>query len=104
MIATLAAFLNVVGIIAFAITGAMVASRKQMDIAGFVLLAVVTGIGGGTLRDLLIGVSPVGWVTDPTGMLLCVAVACVAFFTAHLVQSRVAVVVWCDALGLASRL
>ncbi len=47
----------------FAITGALVASRKQMDIVGFLWLGVVTGIGGGTVRDLLI-LAPVFWVRD----------------------------------------
>jgi len=42
-------------VIVFAISGALVASRKQMDIVGFVLLGTVTGIGGGTLRDVLLG-------------------------------------------------
>ena len=48
----------------FAVTGALVASRKQMDIVGFLWLGVVTGVGGGTVRDLLIG-EPVFWVRDP---------------------------------------
>jgi uncharacterized membrane protein YeiH len=47
--------LDWLGIIVFAITGSLVASRKQMDIVGFTLLGVVTGIGGGTLQDLLLG-------------------------------------------------
>ena len=43
------------GVAVFAVTGALVASRKQMDIFGFALLATVTGIGGGSVRDLLLG-------------------------------------------------
>ena len=52
---TAVAFLDWFGVIVFAISGALVASRKQMDIVGFVLLGTVTGIGGGTLRDVLLG-------------------------------------------------
>jgi uncharacterized membrane protein YeiH len=52
---TAVAFLDWSGVIVFAISGALVASRKQMDIVGFVLLGTVTGIGGGTLRDVLLG-------------------------------------------------
>ena len=52
---TAVAILDWSGVIVFAISGALVASRKQMDIVGFVLLGTVTGIGGGTLRDVLLG-------------------------------------------------
>ena len=54
-IATLITMLDLLGVGVFAVTGALVASRKQMDIVGFALLATVTGIGGGTLRDLVLG-------------------------------------------------
>jgi hypothetical protein len=59
-----AVMLDFFGVAAFAATGALVASRKEMDIVGFALLAAVTGIGGGTLRDLLLG-APVFWVAAP---------------------------------------
>src|SRR5829696_8825167 len=52
---TAAAALDWLDVIVFAVSGALVASRKQMDIVGFALLGTVTGIGGGTLRDLLLG-------------------------------------------------
>ena len=54
----------------FAVTGALVASRKQMDIVGFVWLGTVTGVGGGTLRDLLLG-EPVFWVSNATPVVVC---------------------------------
>jgi len=47
--------LDLASVVVFAITGALVASRKQMDIVGFLWLGVVTGVGGGTVRDLLLG-------------------------------------------------
>lgn len=46
-------------------TGALVASRKEMDIVGFALLGSVTGIGGGTIRDVLLGAEPAFWVKQP---------------------------------------
>ena len=46
------------GVAVFALTGALMAARKGMDPFGFALLATVTGIGGGTLRDLLLGIVP----------------------------------------------
>jgi uncharacterized membrane protein YeiH len=100
MIATLVAILDPFGVAVFAVTGALVASRKQMDIVGFALLATVTGIGGGTLRDLLLGFSPVFWVHQPVYVVICVAVAGIVFFTAHIPESRYRLLLWLDALGL----
>lgn len=98
---TAAALLDWLGLAVFAITGALVASRKQMDIVGFALLGTVTGIGGGTLRDLLLGLSPVFWVREPDTLVVCVIVSCAVFFTAHIPQSRYRLLLWFDAIGLA---
>lgn len=100
MLESLTAALDWLGLLAFATTGALVASRKQMDIVGFALLATVTGIGGGTLRDVLLGQLPVFWVDRPAYLLGCIAMACVLFFTAHVPQSRLRVLLWIDAIGL----
>lgn len=86
--------------VVFATTGALVASRKEMDILGFMWLGVITGIGGGTLRDLLLGV-PVFWVVDPTPVALCLIVAGLAHFTAHRVSSRYRLILYLDAFGMA---
>ena len=83
----------------FAVTGALVASRKQMDIVGFLWLGVVTGIGGGTVRDLLIS-APVFWVRDPSPVIACLAAAVAVYFTAHHLSSRYRAILWLDALGL----
>lgn len=98
---TAAAALDWLGVIVFAISGALVASRKQMDVVGFALLGTVTGIGGGTLRDLLLGQGPVFWVREPAYLVVCVIVSGVVFVTAHIPQSRYRVLLWFDALGLA---
>lgn len=95
------AILDWLGIIAFSFTGALVASRKQMDLVGFVLLGTVTGIGGGTVRDILLGADPIFWVHEPMYVAVCVLVAAVAFFTAYLAQSRYRLILWFDAVGLA---
>lgn len=96
-----AATLDWLGVIVFAISGALVASRKQMDVVGFALLGTVTGIGGGTLRDLLLGQGPVFWVREPAYLVVCVIVSSAVFVTAHIPQSRHRVLLWFDALGLA---
>ena len=93
--------LDWLGVIVFAMTGALVASRNQMDAVGFVLLGTVTGVGGGTIRDLLLDIHPIVWVEQPGYIVLCVAVSLIAFFTAHLVQSRYRWILWLDAIGLA---
>ena len=90
------------GVAVFAATGALAASRKQLDIIGFLFLASVTGIGGGTFRDLILGATPVFWVKDPGYILVCATVAVVVFFTAHLFESRWKVLLWLDAVGLAA--
>jgi uncharacterized membrane protein YeiH len=74
--------LDYAGVVVFAATGALAASRKQLDIIGFLFLASVTGIGGGTFRDLILGV-PVFWVENRTYVLICVLAALAVFFTAH---------------------
>ena len=56
MIQQLIHLLDWFGIFVFSATGALVASRKEMDLVGFALLGSVTGIGGGTIRDLILGV------------------------------------------------
>jgi len=84
----------------FAVTGALVASRKKLDIVGFMWLGVVTGVGGGTVRDLLLAV-PVFWVRDSTPVIACLVASIATYFAAHLVYSRYRVILWLDALGLA---
>jgi uncharacterized membrane protein YeiH len=61
---------DILGTIAFAISGVLVAMEKRLDIFGVGIIALVTAIGGGTLRDLLIGVAPVTWTTTPMYMYL----------------------------------
>ena len=96
------AVLDWLGVIVFAVSGALVASRKQMDIVGFALLGTVTGIGGGTLRDILLGQLPVFWVREPAYLIACVVVSGLVFLTAHIPQSRYRLLLWFDALGLAA--
>lgn len=101
MLAAVTLALDWLGVVAFALTGALVASRKEMDVVGFALLAVVTGIGGGTLRDLLLGSVPVFWVREPAYVVVCTVVALAAFPVVHRARSLYRPVLWFDALGLA---
>jgi uncharacterized membrane protein YeiH len=93
--------LDLIGVAVFAISGAMVASRKEMDIFGFAVMAAVTGIGGGTLRDLVLG-HPASWITSPYYLGVCLLAAVLVYFTAHVVQRRYVIVLWADAIGISA--
>ena len=93
-------FFDVLAAVVFAVSGALVASRKRMDVMGFMWLAVITGVGGGTVRDLILGV-PVFWVQNPVHVAVCLLTAVVMHFVAPLVESRYRALLWFDAFGLA---
>jgi uncharacterized membrane protein YeiH len=95
-------WLDLAGVAVFALSGVIVACRSRMDPFGMLVLAAVTGIGGGTLRDLVLGVRPVFWVTDTTYLwvvLATVVLASVGFRYIHRLTRIVLPVV--DAVGLA---
>jgi uncharacterized membrane protein YeiH len=58
--------LDIIGTLAFAMSGALTAMSKKLDPFGVFIIAFVTAVGGGTLRDVMIGRTPVGWMQDPT--------------------------------------
>lgn len=93
--------LDYAGVAVFAATGALAASRKELDIIGFVFFAAITGMGGGTVRDVVLN-SPVFWTLNPAYVLVCVGVAIVVFFTAPMLESRYRLLLWLDAVGLAA--
>ncbi len=97
-------YLNLFGTAVFAIGGALAAARKGMDLFGVVVAAVLTGIGGGTLRDLCLGLQPVNWVTDPTALEVAVIFGLLTFAYMRFTQfanipNRLLIVA--DAVGLA---
>ena len=94
-------FLDYFGIVVFAVSGALAAARARMDIVGFALLGIVTGIGGGTIRDVLLGRLPVFWIEHPQYIALCVLAAVATFFLVPVIASRLRLLLWADALGLA---
>lgn len=98
---TLLELLDYASVFVFALTGALVASRAQLDIAGFAFVASLTAVGGGTLRDVLLDRNPIFWVAEPAFIAVAVAAAALVFFTAHLFESRLRVLTWLDALALA---
>jgi uncharacterized membrane protein YeiH len=93
--------LDYLGVALFAATGALAASRKELDIVAFVFFAAFTGLGGGTLRDLLIG-QPVFWVANPHYVIVPTVMGLVVYVTAHLAESRYRLLLWADAVGLSA--
>ena len=92
------------GDVVFAVSGALVAARYRMDVFGYVLVGTITGIGGGTLRDLLLG-RVVWWTQAPFELLLCAGAALATYFLMPGVtddEARRRGIVWADALGLAA--
>ena len=87
------------GDVVFAISGSLMAARYKMDIIGFIMIGSITGIGGGTTRDLLLG-RTVWWTHDPTELILVVTVSIITFFfiTSDVMRNKGAI--WADALGL----
>ena len=91
---------DVLAAVVFAVSGALVASRKGLDVMAFMWFAVITGVGGGTVRDLILNV-PVFWVQNPIHVSACLMTAVLMHFVAPRVESRYKTLLWFDAFGLA---
>jgi len=92
--------LDYFGIAVFAISGALVAAERRLDFVTFIFFAVVTGVGGGTLRDLLIG-APVFWVRTNGTLLICIAAALLVWIGSRRRFAGQALL-WFDAAGMAA--
>ncbi|WP_319824790.1 trimeric intracellular cation channel family protein [Thalassovita sp.] len=98
---TLLAVLDYASVLVFALTGALAASRAQLDLVGFAFIASLTAVGGGTLRDLLLDRNPIFWIAQPSYLAVTASAALLVFFTAHLLESRYRALLWLDSLALA---
>ncbi len=93
-------FLDMAGIAVFALSGALLAAVKRQTLVTFVFFAVVTGVGGGTVRDLLIG-APVFWVHQNVTLLICLGAALAVWMSpARFWKGKT--LLWLDAAGLAA--
>jgi uncharacterized membrane protein YeiH len=97
---TLLGALDYASVLVFALTGALAASRSQLDVVGFIFIACLTAVGGGTLRDAILN-REVFWITDPLTLGVAAVAAVLVFFTAHLLESRYRALLWFDAAALA---
>ena len=89
-----------VGVAVFAISGALAAARQKHDVITFAVFSVITGMGGGTLRDLLIG-APVFWIHSGIYLAVCLAAAIAVWIVGER-PWRYAALNWFDAIGLAA--
>ena len=93
--------LEMLGTAVFAVSGALAASRARMDLFGFSVLALMPAIGGGTLRDIVLGRTPVFWVNDTSYVAVALLAALGVYFFADRPGFRRTLLIWMDALGLA---
>src|SRR5690349_3603877 len=98
---TLVRVLDLIGIGVFAISGALAAGRKRLDLLGVFVLASVTAIGGGTVRDLLLDRHPIFWLTDVAYLAVIVVAVALTFAYVQYRRPPLASLLVADALGLA---
>jgi uncharacterized membrane protein YeiH len=97
---TIIAWLDIAGVFVFAVSGALVAARKNMDVFGFTVIALLTAVGGGTIRDLLVDV-PVFWILEPVYVWVAFSAAILTYLFVNLVNKGEPLILWFDAIGVA---
>ncbi len=93
--------IELLGVAVFAVSGALAAGRRSLDLLGVVVIATVTATGGGTLRDLLLDRSPVFWIADTTYIYACLAAALLTVVYTRYRHPPERLLLIADALGLA---
>jgi uncharacterized membrane protein YeiH len=96
---TIVPLLDIAGVFVFAVSGALAAARKRMDIFGFTVIALLTAVGGGTIRDLLVG-QPIFWIIGPIYVWVALAAAILTFFFVRFIHRSERWLSWFDAIGL----
>jgi uncharacterized membrane protein YeiH len=92
-------WLDLFGVFVFALSGALAADRRGMDLFGFVFIALLPAIGGGTVRDILIG-APVFWIQNSVYLWLILSAALLTFAAAPVISRAGRLLIWADAIGL----
>jgi uncharacterized membrane protein YeiH len=93
--------LQLIGAAVFAMSGALAAGRRGMDVLGVVVIAIVTAIGGGTIRDVLLDRHPVFWIEDPWHLIVSILAALFTMVYVRFHRAPAHSLVIADALGLA---
>ena len=92
--------IDLIGIFVFAIIGVLTATKQKFDIFGAAVIAFVTAVGGGTLRDILIGSQPVGWMLDTNYVLIISMAIPASFFLRKYIQKLRRTMFLFDAIGI----
>jgi uncharacterized membrane protein YeiH len=92
--------LDIIGTVAFALSGAFHGIKHRLDLLGVLILATVTGIGGGVIRDLMIGYVPPVALRDNTYIWICLGAGLLAFYYAPMIAKRWPLITFFDAIGL----
>lgn len=93
-------WLDMAGVFVFAASGALTAATKKMDIFGFIVIALITAVGGGTLRDVVLDV-PVFWLSQPIYVWITLSAAILTFLFTQAFHRGQIMFLWFDAIGLA---
>ncbi|WP_432468195.1 trimeric intracellular cation channel family protein [Agarivorans sp. Z349TD_8] len=92
---------GLIAVFVFALTGALAAAKRELDILAFIFVGIVTGIGGGTIRDLLLQTEKIFWIADPSYLSVCITASVMTYFFAHWVIRIDRFLLWLDAAGIA---
>lgn len=92
--------IDLIGTFVFAISGVLTATKQKFDIFGAAVIAFVTAVGGGTLRDILIGSQPVGWMLDTNYVLIISMAIPASFFLRKYIQKLRRTMFLFDAIGI----
>jgi uncharacterized membrane protein YeiH len=93
--------LDLIGVAVFSVSGALAAGRKRLDLLGVIVLGLVTAVGGGTIRDLLLDRQPIFWLADPAYLIVIVSAALLTVAYVRWRPPPAATLLYADALGLA---
>ncbi|MFA6257477.1 MAG: trimeric intracellular cation channel family protein [Candidatus Paceibacterota bacterium] len=94
--------LDLIGTLAFAVAGAFKARGRELNVFGVVLLGVITAVGGGTFRDLVIGRTPLFYLKDPNYLLLAIAGGIATYLVPHVFKRWFTFFRFLDSVGLAA--
>jgi uncharacterized membrane protein YeiH len=95
-------FLDLLGTLAFAIGGAYKAKSKKLNIFGVIFLGAITAVGGGTVRDLIIGRTPLFYLRDQNYLLICLVAGVLAYFLPNFFKKSYTIFRFVDSIGLAT--
>ena len=93
--------LDLLGVAVFAVSGVLAAGRKSLDLFGVLVIATLTAIGGGTIRDLLLDRHPIFWIVQPTYLVVISVAAALAIIDVRVRRPPGNALLYADALGLA---